>query len=714
MPFGLRRFLPALLLILCNSLPATAASRTDTSRQWGLLIAVQKHDNPEYDLKYTLRDAALLRRTLVERGGAPSHQILEMTDTAAKSALKPRKDNLLREIHRFLGNPDLGEADRIILFFAGHGVMVDGTTYLVPSDFDLSRPQETGISIDYLHQSLAKCRAGTKFLVLDSCHAAGISSAEAPIDGESFAESVNPDDIPGCVILASCKRKEVSHEWQQRKQGLFTYWLCRGLEGGADRDGNGVISIDEAYQFTYDNTLRTRLAHPKEFPQRQTPVRLVSLQTEGVPEVMSLLPEPPETACRRLAEQVDLSIRQYGLKRVGVLEFAMPQGNDLALARANLPAFCADRIRVGLHTISDDFYTVVDSPTINKAVASQDFTLEDLGNPISLKSLGNKSEGFDALVWGTLRRRGGRIDLSLELIRVVDGQRLASPTSVLPLSEDLLGDLGVSFDNRDRPGGNPYASPVITSAMESAESHPLQRADFPFDVEIWSIEADDARSITSSTPRHKKEFLANPGREGRLPELCVAAKPGEYFEVRVTNRSGQDVAMALLIDGLNSIGQKRDRLGKAKYWVLRREKDFSLVQQLEVTATRGKLSDQDAMLLAKERRRPAKSQTSVIDGWTFLGKELQLGLSDATTRRFRFVNLSESVAHRKRFSDSLGVITAAFYAERGRALGVGEGPEEQRQIHMTNFQPGRLLGVVNIRYVDKRELEVETSDDDAS
>ena len=41
---------------------------------------------------------------------------------------------------------------------------------------------------------------------------------------------------------------------------------------------------------------------------------------------------------------------------------------------------------------------------------------------------------------------------------------------------------------------------------------------------------------------------------------------------------------------------------------------------------------------------------------------------------------------------------------RGVAVGVGEGPEEQRQMQTANFQPGRLLGVVNLRYVDEREL----------
>ena len=65
---------------------------------------------------------------------------------------------------------------------------------------------------------------------------------------------------------------------------------------------------------------------------------------------------------------------------------------------------------------------------------------------------------------------------------------------------------------------------------------------------------------------------------------------------------------------------------------------------------------------------------------------------------------SNAVAGRLGFGDSLGVITSAFYAPSGRAVGVEAGPEEYRKLEMKTFRSGKLLGVVNVRYMDAREL----------
>ena len=67
--------------------------------------------------------------------------------------------------------------------------------------------------------------------------------------------------------------------------------------------------------------------------------------------------------------------------------------------------------------------------------------------------------------------------------------------------------------------------------------------------------------------------------------------------------------------------------------------------------------------------------------------------------------MAHSVAGRRNLGESIGLITAAFYAKQGRFLGVGEGPEERRNLRTVDFQPGRQLAVVHIRYVDETDLE---------
>jgi iron(II)-dependent oxidoreductase len=44
---------------------------------------------------------------------------------------------------------------------------------------------------------------------------------------------------------------EVSYEYKEKKQGVFTYFLVEGLQGKADQDGNGYVTVDESYIYVY-------------------------------------------------------------------------------------------------------------------------------------------------------------------------------------------------------------------------------------------------------------------------------------------------------------------------------------------------------------------------------------------------------------------------------------------------------------------------------
>jgi hypothetical protein len=67
--------------------------------------------------------------------------------------------------------------------------------------------------------------------------------------------------------------------------------------------------------------------------------------------------------------------------------------------------------------------------------------------------------------------------------------------------------------------------------------------------------------------------------------------------------------------------------------------------------------------------------------------------------------VAESLAGRQGYGESIGLITAGFYSvQTGRTLGVGAGPAELRQLRTTGLRPGEQLGVVQVRYVDERDL----------
>jgi hypothetical protein len=294
-----------------------------------------------------------------------------------------------------------------------------------------------------------------------------------------------------------------------------------------------------------------------------------------------------------------------------------------------------------------------------------------------MQRLGRQAGGMEGVITGTLRLRSAIMHLQCELIATSDGSSLVSPSGLFPLSENLVLD-DRSADTRRRPPGDPYAPQVVHFAQEQARlGHPLLDPRFPFRVEVWSLRPRPGEPIGPATPRVKKDFLNlsdsgdAAGAEPAPRQLLVPAREGEWFEIRAENRSNQTVLMTLLVDGLNTLGQRRERLGQGWSWTLE----------------------------------PGK--TYAVDGWwNPIRPDARPGqVADFTVRRFRFTDVAESLAGRQGFGDSIGLITAGFYSAGGRSVGVGAGPAELRQQRTTGFLPGAQLGVVQIRYVDERDLK---------
>ena len=616
-----------------------------------VLIAVREQDDPAVKpLRYTPNDAARLKQVLVERGGADPSDILELTD-AAPPDRRPTLANLRREVPKFLRAA--GPADTVIVFFGGHGLLKNGQAYLVPKDFDTLDMAATALPAADLKAALRACPAKVKLLVADACHAGGGAG------GEAVAAALGVADATGVVFLGGCKAAEQGLEWKEIEHGVFTYWLARGLGGAADGNADGVVTADELYDFTHARVSRTAKVHAG---RSQTPVRAISTDVSGVTPVLKLRPQTPDAVCRELAEDLHVEMmddrkaaevgRRAGPGSVGVVpEFLVATGPDDRLGRATLPGFCARAVRDRLAVLAGAAYRVA-GPDALRAAAGALPTPASAATPTGAGAVG-KSGGVDVVVTGLLRRRGAGVTVQCEMVRA--GELLASPARVLPLTEDLLGDSGFSFDNRKRPEGGPGDLPVLTHAARASQQHPLAARDFPFKLEVVAVGELRGGKVDRLPKPRVKELVA----DGR--EMAVGVRDGEVIAVRVTNGFADTVGMSLLVDGINTIDQGRELIGRGPMWVL------------------------------KPRPEPY-----VVNGWSFPGKR--------EVRPFVLTDVGKSVAGRQTFKESLGLITAAFYAPFGKGLAVGEGPAERREFRAAEFQAGRLLGVINLRYVDEKGL----------
>ena len=275
-----------------------------------------------------------------------------------------------------------------------------------PLDCDPGDPAATGIAVEWLRDELARCRAGFKLLVLDSCHAGSEKGSEPPggVTSNDLGEPFRK--LTGAVTLASSTADQKSQLWHEKRQSLFSYWFNQGLKGHADENGDSQIDIDELNKYVHrnvSNTAQSLFAHP------QTPVRIVRSDTPGVPVIMRLDPLTLKQVLSDMAEQLAYSLEERGLKKVGVLEFTNDTkiGELLGADFGVLGRYCATELESRLERLAGEHFAVVNQRRLQTALKNQKMNIDKLGSPSALKELSSSVGGMPVIALGTLRSRAG-------------------------------------------------------------------------------------------------------------------------------------------------------------------------------------------------------------------------------------------------------------------------------------------------------------------
>jgi hypothetical protein len=239
--------------------PTVAAPAPSTRESWAVVIGIGRYENPKIPtLRYAVADADAIYNVLIASGFKKDHVLL-LTD---KSERKPTLRNMKYALGTFLSR-SAGKDDTVIVYFAGHGapeidprgVEKDGLAkYLIPSDADPDDLFSTAMAMDELQTVFERIESERVVAFLDSCY----SGAGG---GRTFASkktrAMNLDELfldrltrsKGRVIITAARATEVSIELPELGHGVFTYYLAEGLKGAGDLNKDGIVSLQELYEY---------------------------------------------------------------------------------------------------------------------------------------------------------------------------------------------------------------------------------------------------------------------------------------------------------------------------------------------------------------------------------------------------------------------------------------------------------------------------------
>jgi uncharacterized caspase-like protein len=125
---------------------------------------------------------------------------------------------------------------------------------MIPSDADPDDLYSSALPMDELQTIFGRIEAERVVVFLDACYSGAAG-------GRTFASkktrAVNVDDLflerltraKGRAIITASRPTEVSLELPELGHGLFTYYLLRGLQGAADLNRDGIVSLQELYEY---------------------------------------------------------------------------------------------------------------------------------------------------------------------------------------------------------------------------------------------------------------------------------------------------------------------------------------------------------------------------------------------------------------------------------------------------------------------------------
>ena len=282
--------------------------------KWAVLIGINGYHESLGSLRYCVNDCRRLAEVLTTGEDAfPADHVLVVSDDEPAER-KPTYANIHSWLASWLAQPD-GD-DTVLVFFAGHGREMASKCYLVPADATLQTIHVTGIPVPFVQELLERCKARQKVLLLDACHSGAgrdVLTMAAPM-----METLSSGK--GIYTLTSCDVDEVSHEWDEKRQGVFSHYLAEALAGECPADAEGLVTADGVYNWVCQRVMKWARDHRC----RQTPRRIC--ETSGA---ITLHAREPDW--RRLAQ--DLQAR-LAVKDREVLDLQRDEEHSAAAATA--------------------------------------------------------------------------------------------------------------------------------------------------------------------------------------------------------------------------------------------------------------------------------------------------------------------------------------------------------------------------------------------
>jgi hypothetical protein len=214
------------------------ATNTPSIRRFALVVGSNNGGGDRVRLRYAGRDANNIATVLRQLGGVNDGDMTRL-DEPTITDIDRAFDTLSTRVR---DERKKGQRIELVVYYSGHadetGILVAGTRY----------------EYQRLRQRIRAVPADVHIAIVDSCASGSFTRIKGGTKLPPFLRD-NANQVQGFAFLSSSSEDEDAQESDRIGASFFTYFFVAGLRGAADRNRDGRITLTEAYQYAYEQTL---------------------------------------------------------------------------------------------------------------------------------------------------------------------------------------------------------------------------------------------------------------------------------------------------------------------------------------------------------------------------------------------------------------------------------------------------------------------------
>jgi hypothetical protein len=237
------KIIPAVSLLVITAMSTFAAAANEVPvRRYLLSAGANNGGRDKVVLRYAVSDANTFAAVLIEMGGVSRDNALILANPNTRELLSGVAAMGKKIAESKAEAPNA--RNEIFVYYSGHadanGLKLGGET-LVWADF---------------RSAVDSLDADVKVAVLDACGSGAITRSKGGVAQPVFMSDAS-SNMKGYAYLTSSNENENSQESDEIRGSFFTHALVSGMRGAADMTGSRRVTVNEAYQYAFNETLQS-------------------------------------------------------------------------------------------------------------------------------------------------------------------------------------------------------------------------------------------------------------------------------------------------------------------------------------------------------------------------------------------------------------------------------------------------------------------------